>query len=402
MFLFGVWITKIHWLWLKSSFLATFITCFLMHNVFMNKIVSLRRCEKYDVECILSLLRTFYRECNGCSLKGKRVLIKPNILSDRDPNCAVTTHPVFVEAVIRFVQEEGAQHIVVGDAPAIHGKEFIPRKCGIYEVCQRTGVEWAFFGKEVSEINIGRQWLPVAKIAMDCDVFISVPKLKTHGLMLLTGGIKNTFGIIPQLHKARQHAFYRNADSFASFLVDLNERITPDFIFMDGIKAMEGDGPSNGRPMDLGVVLASTNPLAIDIAAASLVGYLPDDIPTIRTAISRGKWLSSYSDIEFYGEVIDGLRPSSFQLVRRSGIDRIVLNFLKARIPFSRRLERRPIFNRSSCSGCRSCLRICPVHALVFDEGGHKVCIDDRLCIRCFCCQEVCPEDAITIKRKLF
>lgn len=368
----------------------------------MNNIVSLHRCARYEIGLILPLLRTCYRECNGPSLRGKRVLIKPNILSDRPPDCAVTSHPVFVEAVIRFVQEEGAESVVVGDAPAIHGKEFIPRKCGIYEVCQRTGAEWAYFGKEVSDLCIGGLRLPVAHIATVCDVFISLPKLKTHGFMFMSGAIKNTFGIIPQLYKARQHALHRNVTSFASFLIDLNECITPDFIFMDAIKAMEGEGPSNGHPIELGAVLASTNLLAIDIAAASLVGYLPADIPTNRAALSRGKWLSGYDGIVFCGEKIEKLRPLSFRLVKRSGIDRIVLNFLKARIPFSRCLERRPIFNPRSCSGCGSCIRICPVQALTFDVVRHRVNIDDRLCIRCFCCQEVCPENAIYIKRKFF
>ena len=364
----------------------------------MNKTVSLHRCERYSADTIIPIVRTLYRECCAPPLKGKRVLIKPNILSDHYPENAVTTHPAVVEAMIRFAVEEGAGKITVGDAPAMHGKKFKPEKCGIYEVCRRTGAEWVYFGEAFSEKTVGKRKVFVTDALKECDVLISLPKLKTHGFMLLTGAIKNTFGVIPNLYKAAQHAVHNNTKTFASFLVDLNEAILPDFILMDGIVAMEGEGPSNGRPRKVGALLASTNPLALDIVAAQLTGYSPENIPTNAEAIGRGKWLSEYDEVLYAGEGIDNLCVPDFKRVKQSGIDRIMIQYVLKRFPILRKLERRPRFTSHRCIGCKACIKICPQQALYSNENKPgRILINDKLCIRCFCCQEVCPENAIKI-----
>ena len=364
----------------------------------MNNKISLYRCETYSVDEILPLVRKLYRDCEAPPVKGKRVLIKPNILSDQPPEKAVTTHPAVLEAVIRYVQEEGAAHVVVGDAPAMHNKKFHPRKCGIYEVCQRAGVEWAYFGQAYSEMQIGKRSVYIADAFKECDLLISLPKLKTHGFMIMTCGIKNTFGLIPNLHKAKQHAIHSNVDTFASFLVDLNETITPHFILTDGIVGMEGDGPSNGFPKKVGVLFASTNPLALDVAAAKLIGHDPATIPTNVEAIKRGLWLDRYESAEYLGDEIEPLCVPDFQRVKRSGIDRIMLQYVVKHVPFLRKLQRRPKFDHSRCIGCGACIKICPQGILSLDAAKRNwVLIDDDSCIRCFCCQEVCMEDAIKI-----
>ena len=365
----------------------------------MNKTVSIRRCTGYSAEALLPVVRTLYRDCDAPPLKGKRVLIKPNILSDHPPETAVTTHPDVVEAVIRFVAEEGAEKIGVGDAPAMHGKKFNPVKCGIYDVCQRTGSEWLYFSEASSDRMVGKRKVSITQALNGYDALISLPKLKTHSFMSLTGAIKNTFGVMPNLHKAAQHAIHSNSKSFASFLVDLTESILPDFFLMDGIFAMEGDGPSNGQPKEIGALLASTNPLALDIAAARLLGHAPETIPTNAEAIGRGKWLTGYDEIEYLGDDIDSLCVADFKRVEQSGINRIMLQYIVKYFPFLRKLERRPYFERKQCAGCKACVKICPQQALLADKNNDKrILLNDKLCIRCFCCQEVCPENAIKIR----
>lgn len=373
------------------------------NNVSMNPIVSCRPNSRYDVETLTPLLEAIYDEAQGPSIEGKTILLKPNILFDEEPQRAVTTHPVFLEAVILFLQSRGAEKVYVGDAPAIHGQDFKPRKSGILDVCERTGAEWTFFGKNVSSLKVKKRAIPIAEIVHRVDYIISLPKLKTHELMGYTGAIKNTFGLIPSLNKAAQHAFHRSAKAMAAFLLDLNEARTPDFFFMDAILAMEGEGPGNGIPYALDVALGSTNPLAIDIVASKIIGYDPMQIETNRQGVVRKKWLNIPEDIVLKGAEMTSLIRSDFQLIEQVPVLKMGLDIVLRRIPFMRRFERRPFFIQKNCAGCRACIEICPVSALRMSEKEkNKVVIKDSKCIRCFCCHEVCKYDAIEIKKSFF
>jgi len=365
----------------------------------MNPIVSCHSCTEYGVEKILPLLETIYTQTHGPDLSGKTVLLKPNILFDEDPNKSVTTHPVFVESVIRFLQSRNVGKIFVGDAPALHSMSFKPLKSGIYEVCEKTDVEWVYFGKNTSTLSLPSGKTPVAGIIHEVDYIFSLPKLKTHELMGYTGAIKNTFGLIPHIHKTKQHAFHRSSRSMASFLVDLNESITPDFIFMDAIVAMEGPGPGNGYPFPLHLILGSTNPLALDIIATKIIGYLPLDIETNIEGLKRGKWLASTEEIVVQGNDIEQYIRSDFKLIPKVSLLKMGLGIVLRRIPFLRNLERRPVFFKNRCIGCKACVNICSVKALhVSPNDTKKIVISNKKCIRCFCCHEVCPANAIEIK----
>ena len=365
----------------------------------MNPIVSCHCCSTYDIEMIFPLLEEIYAQAQGPDLSKKTVLLKPNILMDDEPNKAVTTHPVFLEAVIRFLQKKGSGKIFVGDAPAFHTASFIPRKSGIYEICEKTGVEWVFFGKNTVSINLPSGKTTIASIVYDVDFIISLPKLKTHEFMGYTGAIKNSFGFIPNLHKSKQHAFNRSSRSMASFLVDLNENITPDFIFMDAITAMEGSGPGNGQPYPLHLVLGSTNLLAIDLIATKIIGYNPLHIETNIEGLMRKKWLTSIDDIIVKGISIEQSIRSNFHLIRHASIWKVSFSIVLRRIPGFRGTERRPFFSQKRCEGCKSCIKICAVQAIeISPKNPKKVIFNRKKCIHCFCCQEVCQYNAIIIK----
>ena len=365
----------------------------------MNPIVSCLSCGAYDVDKMLPLFGEAYDVTHGPELEGKTVLLKPNILFDGDPNRAVTTHPVFLEAVIRFLQSRKVGKIYVGDAPALHTASFKPHKSGIFEVCEKMGAEWVYFGKRNVSISLPSGKVPVAAIVQEVDYFFSLPKLKTHELMGYTGAIKNSFGLIPHLHKARQHAFHRSSRKMASFLVDLNEHILPHYIFMDAIVAMEGPGPGNGRPFPLHLVLCATNPLALDIIATKIIGYNPMDIETNVEGLRRKKWLNSVEDIVVLGKEVEQCIRKEFALIPKVSLLKISFGILLRRIPFLRKLERRPVFYRSRCVGCKACIHICPVQALsVHSQKPNKILINNRKCIHCFCCHEICKSNAIEIK----
>jgi len=365
----------------------------------MNSIVSCYSCQDYDTDRILPLLEVIYSQTQGPVLAGKTVLVKPNILTDDDPAKAVTTHPVFLEAVIRFLQNRRVEKIFVGDSPAIHSTSFKPRKSGIFDVCEKTGAEWVCFGKETVSLSLPSGKTPVTGIVHKVDYIISLPKLKTHELMGYTGAIKNTFGIIPHLHKTKQHAFHHSSESMASFLVDLNESITPGFIFMDAITAMEGPGPGSGNPYPLHLILGSTNLLAIDIIATKIIGYDPLSIDTNSEALRRGKWLASVDEIVVKGDPIEQFIRNDFKLIQRISIWKMSRNIISKRIPGLRGTVRRPVFNKKKCTGCQSCVKICSVQALqIFPDNPKKVIFDSKKCIHCFCCHEVCQYNAIEIR----
>lgn len=369
----------------------------------MNNKISVRSCKEYDLHEVYDLISDIYRKSNGPDVKGKKVLLKPNILSDNDPSRCVSTHPVVVEAMIRFMQSNGAT-VFVGDSPAVHRKGFIPEKSGIAGVCTTTGATWVDFMVNPVGKKINKRIIRIAAIVDQVDLIISLPKFKTHELMYFTGAIKNTLGILPGFSKAKQHGLYRDRNGFGEFLVDLNEAITPDYFLMDGITGMEGPGPgSKGIPVAIGVLLGSTNPLILDIIASKIAGYNPLVIPTTKTAYFRKKWLQSESEIIYDGPEISTLIISDFKKIPVSRNGTSGVRFILGRTKFIRKLDRRPVFLHDKCTGCRKCVDICPADAIQPHSDNKKhIILSDSNCIRCFCCAEACTDNAVDVRVKMF
>jgi uncharacterized protein (DUF362 family)/NAD-dependent dihydropyrimidine dehydrogenase PreA subunit len=368
----------------------------------MNKIVAVRKCPEYNLTEVLSIIREIWQRCEGPDVAGKKVLVKPNILTDSDPAKAIVTNPVVVGAMIQFLKSQGAT-VFAGDSPAVHLRGFSPEKSGIAEVCRKNGAEWVDFTKDTTELKLRNGKIKVTNEAFKADLIVSLPKFKNHELVYFTGAIKNSLGLVPGFTKAKQHAIHHNRVPFAEFLVSLNEGITPHFFLMDGITAMEGPGPGQGFPFKLGLLIGSTNPVALDIIASSIAGYNPMDIPTNAIAVKRGKWLSGANEIVYDGPELQSLIRKEFKRIPVSQIENIALKFIKHRISFIKKLDRRPVFIHENCTGCLECIKICPANAIVMhpDKENHVV-LTDMKCIRCFCCSEVCQSNAVEIRRKLF
>jgi uncharacterized protein (DUF362 family)/NAD-dependent dihydropyrimidine dehydrogenase PreA subunit len=366
----------------------------------MNSTVAVQQCFGYDPDEMLRNIEWLYVEGNGPDPMGKKVLVKPNILSDDDPARATTTHPVVVEAVIIYLQSRGAK-VFVGDSPTFDTDKFTGEKSGIRQAVDKCGATWVRFSNSVVTRKVGTAAIKITALITEVDLIVSLPKLKTHELMFFTGAMKNIFGLVPGFNKALQHVKYPDRFKLGKFFVDLEETIRPHFHIMDGVLAMEGSGPGNGYPKKVNVLLASVNPLALDIIACRIIGYNPLEIPTNKIALQRGHLLKSIDDIIIKGTDPETILIKDFKLIITGGATRILLKHLKKKIPFLRRFDKRPVFNYNLCIGCAKCINICPVKILRFGTKN-KVLINDSNCIRCYCCHEVCRERAIEIKRKVF
>jgi uncharacterized protein (DUF362 family)/Pyruvate/2-oxoacid:ferredoxin oxidoreductase delta subunit len=367
----------------------------------MNNKLSIRRCDGYDLNLIRELIADIYRNTDGPDVTGKRVLVKPNILTDNDPQKCISTHPVVVEAMIRFLQSAGAT-VVVGDSPAVHTRKFRAEQSGIHAVCEKTGASWIDFTKDPVEKKLRKGKIKIASITEDVDLIISLPKFKNHELVYFTGAIKNTLGLVPGFSKAKQHALHQDRAGFGEFLVDLNEAVLPGYFLMDAIMGMEGPGPGRGIPVSIGLLMGSTNPLALDIAASRIAGYEPLVVPTSKTAFFRKKWLQAEEDILYDGPEITTLIKKDFRRIPVTHNRNIAMQFVMKRIKPLRKLERRPVFVHENCTGCLKCVKVCPVNAIeMHPVRKNYIVLTDSKCIRCFCCSEVCMDNAVEIRRKL-
>ncbi len=356
--------------------------------------VSVQRVPKYNVEDILKAVSEIYEAAGGPDPKGKKVLLKPNILADIPPERAVTTHPAVFRACAMYFQQRGAI-VLAGDSPAIHNQSFTGKVCGIRPVCDELGIEWLDFTKD----PINRNGFKLTGILDEVDYVISLPKCKTHELAYFTGATKNLFGLIPGFSKAMLHAKYPNRNDFSAMVIDLLEAVKPTFAIMDAIIGMEGAGPQNGQPHHIGLILGSCNFIALDITTSQIIGYNPLKIPMFASALERGVQLKNIEDIVIEGGELKDFRAKHFKRIAiERGYNLIYMGIRSEEI--RRRFDKRPIFDHDRCILCQRCVQICKADALAVKDG--KIDIIDTNCIRCYCCHEVCPVDAITIKRKVF
>ncbi len=373
----------------------------------MNSVVSIVSCAEYHEDAVYEQVKKAIDLAGGIDVRGKRILLKPNMLSAAEPDRAVTTHPVFAKAVVRVLKEKGAE-LYMGDAAGLSTLNAASKKTGLKQVCEETGIRWVDF-TEADEYDVPQgkvvRNIRLVSILKDIDGVVCLPKLKTHQFMYYTGAMKNLFGLMIGLEKAASHVRFPDKHNFAKFIVDIVLASKHIFSIMDGIVGMEGPGPGNGYPKHLGFMLASSNILALDSIACSIIGYDPLDVPIVKDALERGIWLSSLSDIQIKGESIEAVKPKDFKLVK------IVKepSFISKRIPpwLSKLIKNivvpKPYFPRKNCIKCGECIEICSSKALQFrGEGTAKhVGIDYDACIRCYCCHEICPADAVRVKRSI-
>ena len=363
------------------------------------RVVAVKACADYDDDRVQSAVDALFELCGGIERAvrpGQRVLIKANLLMKRAPEQATTTHPAVIRAIVRAVQRAGGVP-VIADSPG--GPFTRGMLAGVYEACgmravsEETGCELNddfSVSARYYEAGVAARHLDVIGLLDRVDAVITVGKLKTHGLTAMTGCVKNLFGLVPGTAKVEYHARYPQADVFSEMLVDLCECVKPCFCLLDAVDCMEGEGPSGGRPRRVGALLGGQIAHQVDLVAARLIGLAPEEVTTLAAAQRRGL----LAPLETAGDDLDLLMVSDFDIPMRAA--RRGWASMVARLPQA--LRPRPVFTHKRCDGCGTCARACPAKAIAMDEK-RKPRVDVSRCIRCYCCQELCPKTDVRIRR---
>ncbi len=369
--------------------------------------VALIRCESYDINQVRAAVRRGVDLVGGASKfakKGTKLLLKPNLLIGEVPEKCVTTHPSVFRAAAELFLATGAS-VSYGDSPSFGSMAAAAKKSGLSPVAAELGVAEADFStpEEVFfERGAQNKKFTLAKAVREHDVIVSLPKLKTHGLEKYTGCVKNQFGCVPGMRKGEYHIKLRSAYDFARMLVDLNRLVSPALYVMDGVVAMEGNGPRGGKPRAMNVILVSTDPVALDATVCRMIGIDPHLVPTVVFGEESGMGKSREEDITLVGDDFAGFVNADFDIDERpvrAFRGRGALRFL------SNRLVPRPRIIEDRCVACGQCVSLCPTDPKSVNwDGGDKTrppVHDYRTCIRCYCCQEICPEGAIELRKPL-
>lgn len=329
---------------------------------------------------------------------GASVLLKPNVLGRWAPDSAITTHPEIIRQLASLLISAGCS-VSVGDSSggkaAAHRTEAALRDSGIWEAAVGSGASITNFdGGGITEKTIGDRTYHLAQAAFSHDVLISVPKLKTHSLTMLTAAVKNTYGCVPGLGKVRLHEQNPGAAGFAEVVVDISQAVCPVFSIVDAVTGMDGNGPALGHVIDIGLLFAGRDAFALDMAIAIYTGIDPLIVPTITAAIRRGLGPDRFEQITIDGPTPREADITPFRLpvtarMSSTHLDRIarwVLN--RARLV--------PAVDPGLCVGCGFCADSCPVNAITMVRLKPR--FDRKACIDCLCCSELCPHKAVDVR----
>ena len=331
---------------------------------------------------------------------GMRVVIKPNLVMRSKSEAGIITHPAVTAAVGRRVKALGAQVMIAESPGGLYSPSVMKSTyayCGYTAMAEENGFE-LYTQCRYREVDVPdgqrcRQFTLLEPF-LEADLIIDIAKMKTHGMTLFSGAVKNLFGTVPGLMKPELHCRFPEKQAFSEMLVDLCSFLAPTISIMDGITAMEGNGPTGGSPRFVGLFGASKSPYALDAVCCRVIGLDPMEVLMLQNARQRGL-LSE--DVEVLGTPVEELRVTDFKMPDTKSVD-FITHLPGPLRPLATKLTTPyPKIPRSKCVGCGRCAESCPAHTIVIEKG--KAVIHREKCIRCFCCHEMCPQHIVEIRR---
>ena len=372
----------------------------------MDNKVYIVKCQDYEgVEDKVKALLNLMGGMGRFAKQGESIVLKANLLREARPEQAVSTHPSMVAAVASLAKEQGAVPIIA-DSPGggyrytAKTLDKIYHTSGMHQAAEQAGIDvnWDTTARPVSYPDgILTKHFDIITPVVEANGLFNLCKMKTHLFTVMTGAIKNTFGVIPGLSKPGYHAKLQDVQRFAGMLLDLSQYVSARLTIMDAVWAMEGDGPGAGDPRQVGLLIGSENPLALDVVANEIMGLDRKENPIILEAERRTLKPNRLEDIEIIGAnlaevIVPDFKPPQLS-AGRFGYDRMPWYLRMIEPMFKNAFTVRPRVIWHRCIACGTCIEGCPVEAIDFVK--EKAFIDDNKCIRCYCCHEMCPEEAI-------
>ncbi|MCX7038719.1 MAG: DUF362 domain-containing protein [Spirochaetes bacterium] len=335
----------------------------------------------------------------GATTQPGPILLKPNMLRPAPAEKGVTTHPAVFSAVARCLQDKGVR-LTFGDSPnGLFSPLEVARQSGLLAEAEALGIPLADFetGRDVSDASGGRfRRFPLARGILEASAVVNLPRLKTHSLTRMTGALKNMFGAVVGSSKAALHITHPDGESFGRMIADLNRLVRSRLVVMDAITVMEGNGPVSGRLADVGLLIVSADPVATDAVACRILGIDPLSIPFIRAAWESGLGAAREEEIEIRGADLAHFTGRGLAIPAR--------NPTRAIPPFLWRVAKdllvaKPAIDPAVCIACGECVASCPTSPKsLAQERGKVPSYNYSTCIRCYCCQETCPQGAISVR----
>lgn len=332
-----------------------------------------------------------------------KVLLKPNLLAGIEPNRAVTTHPEIFRAVVSVLSDSKIKSHY-GDGPGVISFRKASIRTGFRKVAKELNVKEIDFRTSLTrKFPDGRQnrSFEIYKSIGEFNKIISLPKFKTHELTRITCAVKNQYGTLSFGQKRKFHAAIKNREQFARLLLDLNACINPCLYIADAVQAMEGSGPMNGKPVNLGLIAISEDPVALDATLCRIINLDPYLVNTIRLGEELGFGIANNHKIVIVGNPISDFLKNDFKVKRRKNHTPVQGGILNS---LFNSLLKIPSISEANCTGCGDCTRACPTSpkALSFsaDKKTKVPSLDPKLCISCYCCAETCIHNAISLVRK--
>ena len=367
---------------------------------------ALLRTESYDEEKLYNAVKKHF-ELHGIEKdipKDAKVVIKPNLLSDKEAFFSINTNPAFVFAIIRCLKDIGINDITVADCPGgsvllFTQMQEVYKRAEYDFLAEHVKLNYDFDSSDIlGSVDFVNKKFNIINTIKNADYLINVPKLKTHSITGITAGVKNLFGCIPGLQKPAFHAKYPKADDFSNMLVELAATVKPDFTIVDAVDIMEGNGPANGTKRHLGLTFSSKDVFELDAFIAQKAGVSFEMVKTIAASDKKGfisESIEAVGDTDF---IIENplLLPDPIKEKTSGKKFAATFKILLSRID-ERFFKTYPQMNEK-CVLCRKCVTTCPMHALSIKNG--KVVLNKKYCIGCLCCDEICPQGAVDITKK--